>query len=479
MDSELFRNNSRGLEGGAFSMATLLNRKKAKLSKGKDDIDALKDFIVLKADARFAQYFISKHEINPLIDNTPDGIKHATNTAKVEFLHAKVEEALRDLLPMFNKCTGIAPDMEDFPVKQELRSSSGPNEATETMMMSAVIPESLVEATASKIIIPPPFSVEDYLTLENQEVSSRRSVKMYKCSLCGFVSSLKTVTVAHIRECWRRKTVLPLIDALSETHDPSDTISRSETERNDATEEEDEEVNGMEDKEDYYWNYKNGEFYVDSVFKLCLNFENYGNGAGMYIISKLMLPILHALGHSNYSNSIHRFICRVLTSTTPREAMLLVTERFVNRTGNIGENIFKDRRVEFRIRILKKLLSNLGPNMNTESIKKINSVIDIKEKLYHHARKVHGVTIRSGAHKARSDAKDYQVMMQALKETEADKFVAGRKFGNLQFSENLLEFEDFDQAGFFRWLTKKNTDAGASLKASHALLALPRAVPRL
>ena len=90
-----------------------------------------------------------------------------------------------------------------------------------------------------------------------------------------------------------------------------------------------------------------------------------------------------------------------------------------------------------------------------------------------------GVTIRSGAHKARSDAKDYQVMMQALKETEADKFVAGRKFGNLQFSENLLEFEDFDQAGFFRWLTKKNTDAGASLKASHALLALPRAVPRL
>jgi hypothetical protein len=324
VDSELFRKNSRGLDGGAFSMATLLNRKKAKLSKGKDDIDALKDFIVLKADARFAQYFISKHEINPLIDNTPDGIKHATNKAKVEFLHAKVEEALRDLLPMFRKCTGILPYMEDFPVKQDVKSSSGPSDSIETLMVSCVIPASLVEATASKIIIPPPFNVEDYLTLINQEVSSRRSVKMYKCSLCEFVSSLKTVTVAHIRECWKRKTVLPLIDALSEIHDPPDTTSTSETERNDATEGEVEEVNGMEDKKDYYWNYKNGEFYVDSVFKLCLNFENYGNGAGMYIISKLMLPILHALGHSNYSNSIHRLVCRVLTSTTPREAMLLV-----------------------------------------------------------------------------------------------------------------------------------------------------------
>ena len=54
--------------------------------------------------------------------------------------------------------------------------------------------------------------------------------------------------------------VLPLIDALSETHDPSDTIDTSETERNNTTEDEDVEVDGMEDKKDSYWNYKNGEF---------------------------------------------------------------------------------------------------------------------------------------------------------------------------------------------------------------------------
>jgi hypothetical protein len=41
------------LDGGEFSVATLLNRKKAKLARGKDDVDALKDFIDIKAGMIF------------------------------------------------------------------------------------------------------------------------------------------------------------------------------------------------------------------------------------------------------------------------------------------------------------------------------------------------------------------------------------------------------------------------------------------
>ena len=103
-------------------------------------------------------------------------------------------------------------------------------------------------------------------------------------------------------------------------------------------------------KGDYFWNYKCGEFYVDSLMLLMLNYEKQGHGVGMYIISKLVLPLLHSLGHWNYANSIHRFICRVLTSVTPREGLLMIWERFCNRKGGNGNNIFKDRRLEFRIR---------------------------------------------------------------------------------------------------------------------------------
>ena len=103
-DSELFRDSTRGLEGGAFFAATLLNRKDAKTKKGKDAIDSLKDFIILKADARFCQYFISKYSLDPEVDNTPDSVKRGTVAEKEAFIHRKVEETVRDLLPFFRNC---------------------------------------------------------------------------------------------------------------------------------------------------------------------------------------------------------------------------------------------------------------------------------------------------------------------------------------------------------------------------------------
>ena len=102
-DSELFRDCSRGLEGGSFFAATLLDRKDAKTKKGKDAIDSLKDFIILKADARFCQFFVKKFNLDPEVDNTPESVKKSTITDKEAFIHRKVEEALRDLLPFFRK----------------------------------------------------------------------------------------------------------------------------------------------------------------------------------------------------------------------------------------------------------------------------------------------------------------------------------------------------------------------------------------
>ena len=219
--------------------------------------------------------------------------------------------------------------------------------------------------------------------------------------------------------------------------------------------------------------------YFDSLFKLNLNYERHGHGSGMFIISKMILPLMHSLGHSNYSNSIHRLVCRVLSSTTPQEALKLVFERFSNRNGKEGGNIFKDRRVEFRIRVLKQLLGNLGPHMDTNNIQKVNAIIDIKEKLFYHARKSHGVKIRSGAHKKRSDEVDYQILFDDLTKTEAHKkFEEGRMFGNVKYPENLLDSEIFNKASFYRWLTQKNKESVAAYAGSLACYGLPGASER-
>ena len=114
-----------------------------------------------------------------------------------------------------------------------------------------------------------------------------------------------------------------------------------------------------------------------------------------------------------------------------------------------------------------------GNNLNSTNIKKVNDIIDIKEAFYHHARKVHGVKIRRGAHKKRSDSKDYDTLIESLRKMEAHLVIPGRQFGTIEYPENILEASIFNKAGFYRWLTTKNKDATKAFKSSHAAAALP------
>ena len=102
-----------------------------------------------------------------------------------------------------------------------------------------------------------------------------------------------------------------------------------------------------------------------------------------------------------------------------RKVLKLVHKRFSNRSGKPGKNVFRDRRMEFRIGIIKKLIGNLGPNFSDESVKQVNHMVDIKEELYNTTRLSHGVTIRSGRHVPRSDAKDFKLLVDNLTKTEA------------------------------------------------------------
>ena len=117
VENELFREKSRGLEGGSFFLATLLNRKDALLKKGKDAVDGLEEYFLLKADARFCHYFLNKFGLDPSIDNTPPLLKKYPSEKKAEYLHNKVAEVLRELLPFFKDAQDVDPELKDFPVQ--------------------------------------------------------------------------------------------------------------------------------------------------------------------------------------------------------------------------------------------------------------------------------------------------------------------------------------------------------------------------
>ena len=245
-ESKLFRDSSRGLEGGAFFQATILHRKEAKLGKGKDSIDALKDMILLKADARFCQCYIKKKNLDPNIDNTPPLIKSASPQRKQSYLHQEVANVLRDLLPEFKHCRLEDPMLQDHPLQEGRRAKY--KAAPESDILSSDLPSDI--------------------------------------------------------EFSDKNTNSPMGDCL----DP-----RSKS---------------GEDHSDMYWNYKNGEFFMDAIFAITDHFISYGDGLGCFIVNKVLLPIFHGLKHSNYSNSVHRFITRVLCEATPKEGLKLVHEKF-------------------------------------------------------------------------------------------------------------------------------------------------------
>ena len=184
----------------------------------------------------------------------------------------------------------------------------------------------------------------------------------------------------------------------------------------------------------------------------------------MFVQSKMLLPILHGLRHTNYSMSIHRFITCVLCEATPKEGLKLIHERFSNKEGKVGGNIFKDRRMEHRIGTLKRLIGNLGPNFDEEHVQLVNKTVEIKEELFYVTRKTHGVGIRSGNHVPRDDSPDYKLILDFLQENEAHiKKKDGRTFGDYDLPEDLFDY--FDRAQFYRWVTGKNEEAAGILEA--------------
>ena len=63
-ESQITREQSRGLPGGSFLLATLLNRQDVNTKKGKDSIEAFKDFYILKSDATFCNCFLNKYGLD-------------------------------------------------------------------------------------------------------------------------------------------------------------------------------------------------------------------------------------------------------------------------------------------------------------------------------------------------------------------------------------------------------------------------------
>ena len=299
--NQLFRDTSRGIDGGLFFLATLLHRKEAKTGQGKDSIDSLKDFTILRAETRFNHYFCKKYEMDPEKDNTPVHIRKCSSAEKIAYVHSLVAEALKDLLPLFRDCSLEDPLLEDHPLqdgrRMESTSSFSEQESRTSPARSSMGPPTSVHTDVINQTVEQvhQFNAEEYIEKIHVSMSSKRSSKMFLCGLCSnFQHKLSTVVKAHVSTCYWSSQLMHSNDSSEEAAPPSEVHQLNENSVD------------MKEPDDFLWNYWSCLFLMDSLFCISSCFENFGDGLGNYIINKILLPIFHGLRHSNYSNSIHR-----------------------------------------------------------------------------------------------------------------------------------------------------------------------------
>ena len=249
-ESQLFREPSKGLEGGAFFHATILGRKEAKVGWGKDSIDALKDFILLKSDGRFCQYFVQKYNLDPETDQTPDLLKTASSVKKDAYLHGLVEQALKELLPFFRECRNVDPQLCDHPLQDgqrpKFQPACEPVRKRTCLEQAEPVCQDLVEKTVQQLhsALPEQDYVEQNMERVSLVLSATRSSFVFCCKACGFQSRYKTVCFSHVQACL---TTSPVTAFDLPPSPPSGSPSPSSSSSQSSTEE-------PEKKEDQFWN---------------------------------------------------------------------------------------------------------------------------------------------------------------------------------------------------------------------------------
>ena len=236
-ENQLIRDTSRGLDGGSFYCASLLNRKDAKMRKGKEAIEELNDFFILKSHARFCHLLIKKYKLNKDIDNTPTLLRKADPHKKARYIHDLVADVLRDLLPDYSKCEFSNPQLHDFPLSEGRKSQEG-NDRTSTTLAEA-------EETCGQNMEYYSNVAGDLISMSGSStISYFKSKKGFNCSYCKFTSKFEAVCKAHVKIC------------KSNENTTSDQTRSSEKIANATCNE--------PASEDMYWNYKNAEFFLDS-----------------------------------------------------------------------------------------------------------------------------------------------------------------------------------------------------------------------
>ena len=264
----------------------------------------------------FNNYFIYKYQLDDLVDNSPPLLKHSSSEVKAKYLYDLVSEALKDLLPHFKSAQMDLGELDDFPLTEgrivdKPTPVPAPPPTRPAMVLGSpnAIDKAMVEATVTQLQTPIDIDdmIQKHMLKCSSSVSSSRTRNEFSCKLCSYKTKYESICVSHVANCLKKLSLSPeasLDPAVMEQEGDVDSPSISPESVTDMDNGNSNDTEGSQTEHpepDFYWNFKCGEFFLDSLFAIATIYEKYGDGLGMMIQSKMLLPLLLGLGHTNYT----------------------------------------------------------------------------------------------------------------------------------------------------------------------------------
>ena len=203
--------------------------------------------------------------------------------------------------------------------------------------------------------------------------------------------------------------------------------------------------------------------YATELMTLGLIWENFhdatreGDGERLIRIWKFLLLIFKAARRKNYSIEALNLQLQINYILSPRQAAQLMWSRCINTTNITGHNIPMDLHLEHLNRVLKCIMRNMGSNMTDDSVKLAAECIQVVHPICSKFEECTSKCVpNSNKHSAPSDQRDFELVVQCLKDQQVYSHIHARKNSSFKFSNNLLQ--QLKYKNLIPWLKHKVPD---------------------
>ena len=182
----------------------------------------------------------------------------------------------------------------------------------------------------------------------------------------------------------------------------------------------------VEDTKDRVYNYARNLCHYGALLLELKDAWAEGDGDRVFQSWKLMMPHFKAAGRHKYALEALRIQFQVNSTLSPRLAHQVKWDRFVNVKGGQGKNIPTDLYNEHVVKLLKRIIRTMGPNLTEKAMQRSARSVSTVFAISKQYDKESGTPIITTAHSAKSDAADIAKIVDVVLKEEILKIKPGR-----------------------------------------------------